>query len=316
MRTFTPRYQGKHVKPALHPTRSTLSAGLTAALLPLCMASPALAQSAPSPSPSAASGEAPASPAPTTSPDTTATPEPTAPAASPSTSASAQSAPAASESKLETELRLSGPTRSVSAGAHTVAVRLLAGGRPVRDGYVRLERRTGSGSWEFAGRLLTRADGLGSGKITFTRTTRLRAVYAGAATRTPSTSREITVTVAARAASFRQRAVQVAAAQRGKPYRYGSTGPSSFDCSGLMVYVFKQVGKSLPRTSQAQLRATQRISKAAMRPGDLVFTQRGGRIGHVGVYAGSNKFWVAPKTGDVVKLQTIYTSNFLVGRVN
>jgi len=190
-------------------------------------------------------------------------------------------------------------------------VRLLANGASVKDGYVRLERKTGSG-WEYVGRLLTKSNGLATGKLNLQRSTRLRAVYQGSSTRTAATSGEIVVSVA----SFRQQAVTIASQQRGKPYRYGSTGPSSFDCSGLMVYVFKRVGKNLPRTSSAQLRATQRISKSAMRPGDLVFTQRGGRIGHVGVYAGSNKFWVAPKSGDVVRLQTIYTSNYVVGRVS
>ncbi len=83
-----------------------------------------------------------------------------------------------------------------------------------------------------------------------------------------------------------------------------------------MVYVFARVGKGLPRTSRQQLDATQRIAKTDKQPGDLIFTQRNGRVGHVGVYAGDHKFWVAPKAGDVVKLQTIYTSNYLVGRVH
>ena len=304
----------KHVKPALHPTRSTLSAGLTAALLPLCMASPALAEGEPTPTASPISSGAAASPEATSTAaaDATASPEATSSPAAATSAPSTTPAPSAAPAKLQTELRISGPGGTVAPGSHTIGVRLLAEGRAVKDGYVRLERKRADGTWEYAGRLLTRADGLGSGKLNLTRSTRLRAVYQGAETRTPATSREMLVTVE----SFRQRAVRVAAQQQGKPYRYGSTGPSSFDCSGLMVYVFKQVGKSLPRTSQQQLSATQRISKSAMRPGDLVFTQRNGRIGHVGVYAGSNKFWVAPKTGDVVKLQTIYTSSYLVGRVN
>ena len=281
----------KHAKPALHPTRTTLSTGLTAVLLPLCMASPALAESG--------------TPTATTSATSTATTgtEPT-PAAAPTTSP----APAA---KQTTTVRISGPRGSVSPGSHAIGVRLLADDRPVKNGYVRVEKKTASG-WVYAGRLLTNADGLGVGKFSFTASTRLRAVYQGSATRTAGSSSEIVVTVA----NFRARAVQVAAAQKGKPYRYGSTGPSSFDCSGLMVYTFKQVGKSLPRTSRDQLNATQRISKSSMRPGDLVFTKRGSGIGHVGVYAGNGNFWVAPKTGDVVKLQRIYTSDYLVGRVN
>lgn len=281
----------KHAKPALHPTRTTLSTGLTAVLLPLCMASPALAE-----------GEA--TPAPTSATSTATTGDSPAPTAAPSASPT----PAA---KQTTTLRISGPRGSVAPGAHAIGVRLLADGRPVKNGYVRVEKKTASG-WVYAGRLLTNADGLGVGRFSFTSSTRVRALYQGAATRTAGMSSEIVVTVA----DFRARAVKVAAAQQGKPYRYGSTGPNSFDCSGLMVYTFKQVGKNLPRTSRDQLNSTQRISKSAMRPGDLVFTRRGTGIGHVGVYAGNGNFWVAPKTGDVVKLQRIYTTDYLVGRVN
>ena len=300
MRSFpTARYSGKHVKPALSPTRSTLSAGLTAALLPLCLASPALADATPAPAATPASSAA--------SAEATSSPQA---AGSPASTAAPTSTPV-EQARLQTELRISGPGGTVGPGAHTIGVRLLADGRPVKDAYVRLERRT-EGGWEYAGRLLTRSDGLGVGRLHVARSTRLRATYAGSATRTAATSREIVVTVA----DFRARAVQVAAQQKGKPYRWGSTGPNSFDCSGLMVYVFQRVGKSLPRTSSAQLDATQRIAKTAKQPGDLIFTQRNGRIGHVGVYAGDGKFWVAPKAGDVVKLQTIYTSSYLVGRVS
>jgi cell wall-associated NlpC family hydrolase len=297
------RYRGQHVKPALHPTRSTLSAGLTAVLLPLCMASPALAQSAPGSEASATSTATIDDPEASPSPD-----------AGPAAEGSAQES-----AKLQTELRISGgPGGTVSPGSHTIGVRLLADDKPVKNGYVRLERKLANGSWEYVGRLLTRSDGLGVGKLSFATSTRLRAIYQGAATRTPATSREIVVAVSTSVstASFRQQAVKVASQQRGKPYRRGMTGPSSFDCSGLMVYVFQQVGKNLPRTSQQQLRATQRIAQTAKQPGDLIFTHRGGRVGHVGVYAGNGQFWVAPKPGDRVKLQKIYTSSYYVGRVN
>lgn len=291
------RYQGKHVKPALHPTRSTLSAGLTAVLLPLCMASPALAEGG------SASTTPPVS---STAPESVATP-----------TGRTQTAPAPAEApaKLQTELRISGPRGTVSPGPQPVAVRLLAEGRAVKNGYVRLERRNASGSWEYAGRLLTRADGLGSGKLNLTRTTRLRAVYQGSSTRTPATSREIVVTVA-KAASFRLRAVQVAAQQNGKPYRYGSTGPSSFDCSGLVKYAFARAGKSLPRTSGEMFRATQRVAPSQKKPGDLIFMSSNGRIGHVAVYAGNGMMWDAPTAGRNVSKRRIYSAKYYVGRVN
>ena len=112
------------------------------------------------------------------------------------------------------------------------------------------------------------------------------------------------------------RVVAEASKHRGKPYVYGATGPSRFDCSGFTRYVYSRLGKALPRTSTAQYRATRRIAKSGKQAGDLIFTRsRGGRIGHVGIYAGGGRFWVAPKAGDVVKLQRIYTSNYTVGRV-
>lgn len=294
----TARYAPKHAKPSLHPTRSTLSAGLTAVLLPLCLASPALAQEA-TPSPSATSSTAPA--------EASATPT--------ATTAAAQATPsAAPAAKQQSVLRISGPGGTVSPGSHTIAVRLLAGDRPVSNGYVRLERKLANGSWEYVGRLLTRADGLGSGKLSFTKSTRLRAVYQGSQTRTAVTSREIVVSV--QSVTFRQRAVQVAAAQNGKPYRYGSVGPNSFDCSGLVKYAFAKAGKSLPRTSRDMFASTQRISPSQKRPGDLIFMSSDGRIGHVAVYAGNGMMWDAPTAGRTVSKRRIYSASYYVGRVN
>ena len=291
------RYQPKHAKPALHPTRTTLSVGLTAVLLPLCMASPALAQAAPSPSPSATSEASPQ------------------PSATPTATPAATQQPASPAPKLQTELRISGPGGTVNPGAHTIGVRLMAGGKPVQNGYVRLERKTPTGSWEYVGRLLTRADGLGTGRLSFAKSTRLRAVYQGASTRTAATSREIVVSVAS-APSFRVRAVQVAAQQNGKPYRYGSTGPNSFDCSGLVKFAFARAGKSLPRSSRDMFRATQRIAPSAKKPGDLIFMSSNGRIGHVAVYAGNGMMWDAPTAGRNVSKRRIYSASYYVGRVN
>lgn len=301
------RYQGKHVKPALHPTRSTLSAGLTAVLLPLCMASPALAEGEPTPTASPVTSTADATPAPETTASTTAEATP-----SPSVSATPTATATAAPAKATTEVRISGPGSTVAPGSYTIGVRLLADGRAVKDGYVRLERKKADGTWEYAGRLLTRADGLGSGKLSFTRSTRLRAVYQGSETRTADTSSEIVV----RVASFRVRALQVAAQQNGKPYRYGSTGPNSFDCSGLVKYSFAQAGKALPRTSGEMYRATQRISPSQKQPGDLIFMSSNGRIGHVAVYAGDGMMWDAPTAGRTVSKRRIYSSSYYVGRVN
>ncbi len=110
------------------------------------------------------------------------------------------------------------------------------------------------------------------------------------------------------------RIVQAAARQAGSPYRTGGEAPGGFDCSGLTQYAHKQVGIDLPRTSRAQRAAVRSVSKSDMRPGDLVFFASRGKVYHVGIYAGNNKIWAAPESGDVVRLQNIWTSSYTVGR--
>jgi cell wall-associated NlpC family hydrolase len=111
-----------------------------------------------------------------------------------------------------------------------------------------------------------------------------------------------------------------AAKQRGKPYVYGAAGPHSFDCSGLVMYVFEHaIGKSLPHNAAAQYGATHHISRRHLRPGDLVFVDDGGYISHVGIYAGHSSrhryWWVAPHTGEHVHKQPIYHAHFLYAEV-
>ncbi|MDI3418291.1 C40 family peptidase [Streptomyces luteolus] len=117
------------------------------------------------------------------------------------------------------------------------------------------------------------------------------------------------------AASASARALQVAAAKKGSPYRYGASGPRRFDCSGLTQYSFKKAGKKLPRTAAQQYNRTRRVSSDRRERGDLVFFHSGRKIYHVGIYAGKGRIWHAPKTGDVVRLQKIWTSSVSYGRV-
>jgi len=117
------------------------------------------------------------------------------------------------------------------------------------------------------------------------------------------------------AGSLGEKAAYLASLQAGKPYVYGAEGPYAFDCSGLVQYVYKQLGKTLPRTTDEQFAATTRVARGQEQPGDLIFFGSPGSIYHMGIYAGNGKMWVAPKSGDVVKLETIWTSSYLVGRV-
>lgn len=109
--------------------------------------------------------------------------------------------------------------------------------------------------------------------------------------------------------------MRTAAALKGRPYRYGATGPSAFDCSGYTRYVFAKNGISLPRTSSAQYSKARRISKASAKKGDLVFFGSGRGVYHVGVYAGNGKMWHSPRPGKSVRLIKIWTSNWSAGRV-
>ncbi|MQY37175.1 hypothetical protein SRB17_51790 [Streptomyces sp. RB17] len=120
----------------------------------------------------------------------------------------------------------------------------------------------------------------------------------------------------ASAATLATKALQVAASKKGSPYRYGATGPRSFDCSGLTLYSFKKAGKSLPRTAAQQYNRTHHISAGRRRAGDLVFFHSGSYVYHVGIYAGHGKIWHAPRTGDVVRLQKIWTRSVWYGRVS
>ncbi len=200
-------------------------------------------------------------------------------------------------------------------GRAPIGVRVLTGSTPVRSAYVAVEALSGDGSWKYIGRLLTNSEGLATGRLPFSRDTRVRSTYSGSSTRMPQTSPQAVVRFV-KVSSFGQRAVQVASEQQGKPYRYGSTGPSSFDCSGFTTYIFKtRLGKNIPRTSAQQEASIPRVAQSAKRPGDLLFFRTNGRVSHVGVYAGGNKMWASPTTGDRVKLQSIYTSRYTVGRV-
>lgn len=94
-----------------------------------------------------------------------------------------------------------------------------------------------------------------------------------------------------------QSALNFALAQLGKPYIWGGTGPTGYDCSGLMMASWGKAGVSLPRTVAAQYAAGTPVSTSDLQPGDLVFFYPG--ITHVGMYIGDGKFIHAssPRTG-------------------
>jgi cell wall-associated NlpC family hydrolase len=107
-------------------------------------------------------------------------------------------------------------------------------------------------------------------------------------------------------------AFQAAQSQIGKPYVYGATGTASYDCSGLTSWAYGQAGVSIPRTSQAQASAGTRIySQSGLKVGDLVIFY--GDQHHVGLYAGNGQILHAPRTGTVVRYESINNMPFQFG---
>ncbi|GGU78879.1 hypothetical protein GCM10010260_09260 [Streptomyces filipinensis] len=107
-------------------------------------------------------------------------------------------------------------------------------------------------------------------------------------------------------------AFSAAQSQIGKPYVYGATGPSSFDCSGLTSWAYAQAGVSIPRTSEQQANIGTRISSVNdLQVGDLVFFY--GDLHHVGLYAGNGQVLHAPHTGAVVRYEAMADMPFQFG---
>ncbi len=117
------------------------------------------------------------------------------------------------------------------------------------------------------------------------------------------------------ASSKAQQALEVAKRYIGVPYVWGGATPSGFDCSGLVMYSFAQVGVNLPRTSGGQYNATARVPVKQLQPGDLIFYAQGGnpnnRIYHVAFYAGNGMRVHAPSPGKRVELVKMYWTNVL-----
>jgi cell wall-associated NlpC family hydrolase len=100
-----------------------------------------------------------------------------------------------------------------------------------------------------------------------------------------------------------QTAVNAALSKLGSAYVWGATGPSTFDCSGLMQWAYKQAGISLPRNSSAQAGFGTSVSRDQLQPGDLVAYYS--PVSHIGMYIGGGKMVHAPTSGDVVKISPL-----------
>lgn len=98
-------------------------------------------------------------------------------------------------------------------------------------------------------------------------------------------------------------ALQAAFTQIGKPYVWGATGPDGYDCSGLVVWAYNQVGKTLPRSSQAQAAGGTPVAKSDLQPGDVVLFYP--EASHVGLYAGNGNIVHASTFGVPVRVESM-----------
>jgi cell wall-associated NlpC family hydrolase len=107
-----------------------------------------------------------------------------------------------------------------------------------------------------------------------------------------------------------ERAARIAKRYLGVPYIYGGASPGGFDCSGLVMYVYAQVGVSLPHNAAAMYSYGSPVAYGDLQAGDLVFFSG---LGHMGIYIGGGQFIHAPHTGDVVKISNMSDHGGYVG---
>jgi cell wall-associated NlpC family hydrolase len=105
----------------------------------------------------------------------------------------------------------------------------------------------------------------------------------------------------------------------GSPYREGGALPDGFDCSGLVNYVFARHGIALPRDVRRQALAGAAVARADIAPGDLLFfSTSGSGPTHVGIAVGGGRFVHAPKSGHVVRIESLsagyWTTRFVTAR--
>lgn len=113
------------------------------------------------------------------------------------------------------------------------------------------------------------------------------------------------------AASGAAGAVAAATSRLGAPYVWAAAGPDTFDCSGLTMWAWAQVGRSLPHNSGAQFSSTRRVTAAQLQPGDLVFYFS--PISHVSMYIGGGQIVDAPHSGATVRITSMGYPGTIVG---
>jgi cell wall-associated NlpC family hydrolase len=113
-----------------------------------------------------------------------------------------------------------------------------------------------------------------------------------------------------RQAGLGAKALALIATQAGKPYLWGAAGPNAYDCSGLTMWVYNQLGVGLQRSANDQYLTTLHVPYSQAQPGDLIFFyDTTGYVYHVGMYAGNGMMWDAPHSGAVVRYENVWYPN-------
>lgn len=106
------------------------------------------------------------------------------------------------------------------------------------------------------------------------------------------------------------RAAAYALQQVGVPYRYGGSSPGGFDCSGLVQYSYSQAGLSVARTTAQLWSTTQAVARQDLQIGDLLFFRFDGKMSHVAMYIGGQRFVHAPSSGKTVTVASLNSAYY------
>jgi cell wall-associated NlpC family hydrolase len=183
--------------------------------------------------------------------------------------------------------------RSARVGQFISAARGLEGAQ-------QMARRTESGVAALQNQRLARRNAIG--KTLAKQKALLATLTAQQVPPTLGSGGTTTATYTGPTATQAQKAVAFAYAQLGKPYVWGATGPSSYDCSGLMQAAWASAGVSIPRTTYEQVAGLPSVPLSALQPGDLVFFDGDG---HVAMYVGQGMIIDAPQPGQFVQKMSL-----------
>ncbi len=112
-------------------------------------------------------------------------------------------------------------------------------------------------------------------------------------------------TPSSQAVSKGERAAIIALDQVGVPYRYGGATPQGFDCSGLVQFSYSRAGVKVPRTTGQLWSASRTVGQDDLRAGDLLFFRIDGKMSHVAMYLGEQRFVHAPQSGQTVSVGSL-----------